>query len=30
MSNWWPSKMDEAMLANFAVKELLPVKEVAH
>jgi len=30
MSNWRPPNMDEAMLADFAMKGLLPSKEVAH
>ena len=30
MSNWRPSNVDEAMLADFVVKGLLPSKEVAH
>lgn len=30
MSNWWPSNVDEAMLATFTEKRLLPPKEVAH
>ena len=30
MSNWRPSNVDEAVLAAFAEKGLLPPKEVAH
>jgi len=30
MSNWKPSNMDEAVLAAFAEKGLLPPTEVAH
>ena len=30
MSNWRPSNVDEAMLADFTMKGLLLSKEVAH
>ena len=30
MSNWRPSNVDEEVLATFAKKGLLPLKEVAH
>ena len=30
MLNWRPSNVDEAVLADFAAKGLLPSKEVAH
>ena len=30
MLNWQPSNVDEAVLADFAMKGLLPLEEVVH